>query len=123
MILTIKNRYLIKRQTCYHIETSQLICSVNKLTDFYMMETLAFNVTYCRKKLASNIFDRFLNVLLLCHHKVAQSEHKLSNISVTSRRNLGTFSAGGLIYFPPYQQNFIDLYYFAHLLSHFFLAV
>ena len=31
--------------------------------------------------------------------------------SVPSRRNLGTtFSGGGLVYFPQYQQNFIDLY-------------
>ena len=38
---------------------------------------------------------------------------------------MGTaFSAGGLglVYFPQYQQNFIDLYYL-HLFSHFFLAV
>ena len=35
--------YLIKRQSCYHIETSQLICSANQLTGFYMMATLVFN--------------------------------------------------------------------------------
>ena len=34
---------LIKRQSCYHIETSQLICSANCLTGFYMMATLVFN--------------------------------------------------------------------------------
>ena len=35
---------LIKRQSCYHIETSQLICcSANQLTDFYMVTTLTFN--------------------------------------------------------------------------------
>ena len=34
---------LIKRQSCHHIETPQLIYSANKLTDFYMMATLAFN--------------------------------------------------------------------------------
>ena len=34
---------LIKRQSCYHTETSQLICRVNQLTGFYMMATLAFN--------------------------------------------------------------------------------
>ena len=32
-----------KYQCCPHIETSQLICSANHLTGFYMMETLAFN--------------------------------------------------------------------------------
>ena len=35
--------YLIKRQSCHHIETSQLICIVNQLTGFYTMATLAFN--------------------------------------------------------------------------------
>ena len=34
---------LIKRQSCHHIETSQLICSANQLVGFYMMATLAFN--------------------------------------------------------------------------------
>ena len=34
---------LIKRQSCHHIETSQLICSANQMTGFYMMATLAFN--------------------------------------------------------------------------------
>ena len=31
------------RQSCYHIEISQLICSANQLTGFYMIATLAFN--------------------------------------------------------------------------------
>ena len=34
---------LIKRQSCHHTETSQLICRANQLTGFYMMATLAFN--------------------------------------------------------------------------------
>ena len=34
---------LIKGQSCYHIETSQLICSTNQLTGSFMMATLAFN--------------------------------------------------------------------------------
>ena len=34
---------LIKHQSCHHIETSQLICSPNHLTGFYMMATSAFN--------------------------------------------------------------------------------
>ena len=34
---------LVKRQSCHHIETTQLICSANQLTGFYMMVTLAFN--------------------------------------------------------------------------------
>ena len=34
---------LIKRQSCYHIENSQLICRANQLTGFYMMTILAFN--------------------------------------------------------------------------------
>ena len=32
-----------KRQSCHHIESSQLICRANRLTGFYMMGTLAFN--------------------------------------------------------------------------------
>ena len=34
---------LNKRQSCHHIETSQLICSANQLTVVYMMATLALN--------------------------------------------------------------------------------
>ena len=34
---------LIKRKNCHHIETSQLICSPNQLTGFYMIATMAFN--------------------------------------------------------------------------------
>ena len=34
---------LIKHQSCHHIETTQLICSANHLTDFYMVTTLTFN--------------------------------------------------------------------------------
>ena len=33
----------LKRQSCHHIENSQLICRTNQLTGFYMMATLAFN--------------------------------------------------------------------------------
>ena len=32
----------LKRHSCHHIETSQLICRINHLTGFYMMTTLAF---------------------------------------------------------------------------------
>ena len=38
------NFKLIKRQSCHYKETSQLICSANQLTGFYMMATSAFNV-------------------------------------------------------------------------------
>ena len=34
---------LIKRLSCHHIETDQLICFANQLTGFYMIATLAFN--------------------------------------------------------------------------------
>ena len=34
---------LIKRQSYHHIETSQLICSADQLTGFYIMTALAFN--------------------------------------------------------------------------------
>ena len=33
----------MKRQSCHHTETSQLIRYENELTGFYIMETLAFN--------------------------------------------------------------------------------
>ena len=33
----------IKCQCCPHIETSQLICTANQLTGFYMWATLALN--------------------------------------------------------------------------------
>ena len=33
----------IKCQCCSHIETSQLICTVNQLTGFYMRATLALD--------------------------------------------------------------------------------
>ena len=32
-----------QKSRCHHIETSQLICSANRLTGFYMMAILAFN--------------------------------------------------------------------------------
>ena len=35
--------WLIKRQSCHHTETSQLIWRANELASFHMMETLAFN--------------------------------------------------------------------------------
>ena len=35
--------YPIKCQCCTHIETIQLICCTNQLTDFYMRATLALN--------------------------------------------------------------------------------
>ena len=46
----------MKRQSCHHIETSQLICRANQLTGFYLMITLTFNelinplVTWCPLK-------------------------------------------------------------------------
>ena len=35
--------WIIKHQSCHHIETSQLICRINQLTGFYRMATLGFN--------------------------------------------------------------------------------
>ena len=34
---------VVKHQSCDHIKTSQLICSANQLTGFYMMTILACN--------------------------------------------------------------------------------
>ena len=39
------------------------------------------------------------------------------------QKKLGTFSAGGLVYFPQYQQKSIDLYYFAHFQSFLFSCI
>ena len=36
-------RYLIKSQSCHHIETSQLIYTANQSTGFYITATSAFN--------------------------------------------------------------------------------
>ena len=36
-------RNSLKGQSLHHIETSELICSGNQLTGFYMMATLALN--------------------------------------------------------------------------------
>ena len=49
------NRIPIKRQHCYHIETSQLISRANQLTGFYMMATLAFNELICDKTSAHSL--------------------------------------------------------------------
>ena len=38
-----RDNKLVKRHSCHHIETSQLTCSANQLTGFYMMVTLVFN--------------------------------------------------------------------------------
>ena len=52
----------IKHQSCHHIETSQLICTANQLTGFYMMPTLAFNelillykIKLCQKKVVEKL--------------------------------------------------------------------
>ena len=36
-------KFAIKRESCHHIESSQLICRASQLIGFYMMATLAFN--------------------------------------------------------------------------------
>ena len=38
-----KTDKFIKHQSCYCIETSQLICRTNQLPGFYMMAILVFN--------------------------------------------------------------------------------
>ena len=52
--------YLIKHQSCYHRETSQLTCSANQLTGFYMMATLAFNELVMLQKLNVKITKMLL---------------------------------------------------------------
>ena len=45
---------LVKRQSCHHTETSQLICRANKLTGFYMTATLAFNELIRKTSICQN---------------------------------------------------------------------
>ena len=52
---------LIKRQSCYHIENSQLICRANQLTGFYMMTILAFNESGNREDPAIMYGRRYLD--------------------------------------------------------------
>ena len=41
----------MKRQSCHHIDTSQLISRANQLARFYTMATLAFNeLKLCQKR-------------------------------------------------------------------------
>ena len=51
----------MKRQSCHLIETSQLICSANQLTGFYMIATLVFNelniVVLQRHRTLPKIYD------------------------------------------------------------------
>ena len=42
-LLSFWNKIILLCQCCPHIETSQLICIANQLTDFYVRATLAFN--------------------------------------------------------------------------------
>ena len=59
----------MKRQSCHHIETSQLICSANQLTGFYLMAFLAFNElnTYRRRML--NIFIKIIHSFIIARKK------------------------------------------------------
>ena len=43
LLSLLKKDWLIKHQSCHHIETSQLIWRANEWTGFYMMATSAFN--------------------------------------------------------------------------------
>ena len=59
----------IKCQCCPHIETSQLICTANQLTGFYMRETQALNglnVSPCnmQKRIIKN-FLSFADISML----------------------------------------------------------
>ena len=58
---------------CPHIETSQLICTANQLTGFYMMATLAFNgLTLNERKRID------LPIHLLITHAICCFGHELS---------------------------------------------
>ena len=56
---------LIKHQSCHHTETSQMICSTNPLTGFYMMATLAFNK-----------LSRFISIMALSNNSQVFRIHK-----------------------------------------------
>ena len=52
--------YLIKGQSCYHIENNQLICSENQLSGFYMMTALGFNeLMKCQPKEQYGCFAKY----------------------------------------------------------------
>ena len=57
----VKIVYLIKRQSCRHIKTSNLISSANQLTGFYIKATVVFNeLNHFFKKVRQKIMDIIL---------------------------------------------------------------
>ena len=56
---------IIKCQCCPHIETSQLICTANQLTGFYIRATLALNglntYDFCKINLQDSVVTQSLN--------------------------------------------------------------
>ena len=59
------NINLIKHQSCYYIETSQLICRANQLTRFYVMGTSAFNGLSCLTRDFTSVENRNLKKVML----------------------------------------------------------
>ena len=61
----ISHSKVIKRQSCHHIENSQLICSENQLTGFYMITTLAFNESKSTSQYFVEIISHYFCLTLL----------------------------------------------------------
>ena len=58
-----ENNLPFNDQCSHHIETSQLICSANQLTGFYIMEILVVKMLMAKSLLLllQKIFDKVLN--------------------------------------------------------------
>ena len=63
---------IIKQQSYHHTETSQLICSANQLTGFYMMATLALNELIYADVATETVFR------ILIQSKVSMQRNEIS---------------------------------------------
>ena len=89
---------LIKRQSCYRIETSQFICFANQLTGFQMMATLVFNelngkisaqwiINKHDKWYILKLWKSFMKVYCLPASRSRHwSEYKYQNINISWKR-------------------------------------
>ena len=106
--------YLIKRQSCHHIETSHLICSANQLTGSYMMGTLAFNELKCAETDTTWPFQRerivncsrkkiefspvaLPNLKMICKNQIFCNKNQKINVVPSFLWLLGSFEPS---YFP-----------------------
>ena len=84
----------MKRKSCHHIETSQLIYSADQSTGFYMMVTLTFNELRMYLPSCENSLR-----LLLIPVKTINVNFFLSGMSILPTKNENyfySFSSGGI---------------------------